>query len=203
MNFLKRLMVVFYVLFMLYVSCTLLMLISHWVTVDQIVILCQRIFTNDRARMVLGGGAILLLVINYMFYQLFTINVRRDKNIAFDNPSGRVSVSLVALEDLLKRKIVQLEDVKESKITINASRKGLLANVRVGFCSDVSIPELTAKVQSLVKKKVQDVIGLEEKVEVMVYVGKIFSDKTKEKVEVKKEEDLSHDENVPFQGYRA
>ncbi len=204
MNFLRRLLVLFYVTLIMYIGCVLVLMALQLLPVEEVVASFHWLFIVDHARFVVGVSAICLLLINFIFYQLFTINVRKEKNIAFDNPAGRVSVSLVALEDLLRRKITQMDDVKDSKITIQASRKGLLAKVRLTFCSEVSIPELTAKVQSLVKQKVQDVIGLEEKVEIMVFVNKIIPVKTKEKPVVKKEEDEeSLDANVPFQGYRA
>jgi uncharacterized alkaline shock family protein YloU len=67
-----------------------------------------------------------------------------------------------------------------------------------------SIPEVTSRVQDLVKKKVQNTIGLDESIEVAIFVGKILPDQGKEKTVSKKEEpEEEKQQNVPFQGYRA
>jgi len=51
---------------------------------------------------------------------------------------------------------------------------------------------------------VQEAIGLDEPIDVNIFVGKILPDEGKEKRQPKKEETPKEpDQNVPFQGYRA
>ncbi len=55
----------------------------------------------------------------------------------------------------------------------------------------------------MVTKKIQDTIGLEEPVDVSVYVGKILSDQSKPSPSPEETKRDKSDPNIPFQGYRA
>ena len=145
-----------------------------------------------------------MLLFNFLFYRLFSINARRERVIAFDNPSGRVSVALDALEELLRRMITKSPEIKEAKVALRASKKGLYVKIRMVLCAEVNIPEITSKVQELSRRKIQDIIGLDEPVNVTVYIGKILPDRVKEKRSSKKEEiEEKSETTIPFQGYRA
>ena len=72
------------------------------------------------------------------------------------------------------------------------------------LCSEVNIPELTSIVQETAKRKIQDIIGLDEPLNVSVYISKILGDVVKEKKSSKKEDPEERSGvHVPFQGYRA
>jgi len=101
--------------------------------------------------------------------------------IAFDNPGGRVSVSLNAIEELIKRIISRFSEVREVKSRVSVSRKGLHIKVRLILRAEGSIPEVTSRVQDAVKSKIQDTIGIDEPIDVAIYVGKILPDQGKEK----------------------
>ena len=152
---------------------------------------------NLRITWAIIAGA--LIVINFVFFKVYTVNVHRDKTIAFDNPSGRVVVSLYALEDLIRRTIIRNSVVRESKANIIATGKGLQIKVKVSLQADVNIPEIASEIQTLIVKKVQDVIGIAEPINVSIIVGKILSDPGKDK----SGPGDKLEPNIPFQGYRA
>ena len=133
---------------------------------------------------------------------MFFVSNRQDNIIAFDNPAGRVSVSLVALEEMIKRKVVQMPDIKDVKVRLTASKKGLYVRIKLVLSSEVNIPEITSKVQDKIARKVQSTIGIEEPVNVAIYVGKIIPEKMKEKLQNVQQEEKT-EVNVPFEGYRA
>jgi uncharacterized alkaline shock family protein YloU len=204
MKFFTRVAVLFYVTLVLFLSCFLLMFIGNLINYENVTDVFYAIYVDNTLKMVTGIVALILLLMNFIFYRLFSINVRGEKIIAFDNPSGRVSVSLVALEDLVKRRVAKLPEIKEVKASITASKKGLNIKSRLAFRSEVNIPEITSRVQEIIKKKIQDTIGIDEPVDVSIYVGKILPEKVKEKHHKEKEEkEERSDSNIPFQGYRA
>ena len=109
-----------------------------------------------------------------------------------------------ALEELLRRMITKSPEIKEAKVALRASKKGLYVKIRMVLCAEVNIPEITSKVQELSRRKIQDIIGLDEPVNVTVYIGKILPDRVKEKRSSKKEEiEEKSETTIPFQGYRA
>lgn len=206
MNFIKRMLVLCYVSLGLFLSCLVLLFVAHQINFCRVIKILHVFYFDDNLRIVAGSLAGILLLKNFLFYRIFSVNTRRNKIVAFDNPAGRVSVSLSALEDLLKRRILGLTEIKEVKVNINASKKGLVARIRLVLASEMRIPELASKIQELVKRKIQNMIGIEESIDVIIYVGKILSEKIKEGSSGKKDssdEGEKLEPNIPFQGYRA
>ena len=203
MKFLTRMAVLFYVTLVLFLGTFILIFVTNVINFSDVTEFLSVVYSDMQLRKIIGIVASTLLVFNYIFYQLFAVNVHRDKIIAFNNPAGIVTVSLMALEDLIKRKILKLSEIKEAKTSIIAkSKKGLYVTIKLILRSDVNIPDLTSKVQDLVKRKIQDVIGIEEPINIAVYVGKIVVDQIKEK-HPKENTGDKYESNVPFQGYRA
>jgi len=203
-KFLTRIAVLFYVTLIIFLSSLVLLIAFNYIDLRNVLGLIVLVHYDETLRMIFAIGAGALLLLNFMFYQIFTVNVRKEKIIAFDNPAGRVSVSLVAIEDLTKRIISRVSEVREVKSNISVSKKGLQIRIKLILRAEGSIPEVTSRVQELVKRKIQDTIGLDEPIEVAIYVGKILPDQEKEKSRPKKENAQKEPEqNVPFQGYRA
>jgi len=202
--FLKRLMVLFYVTIVLFISGFMLYFALNIVPFGDFVRYSEMLYQDHDLRWLTGILAGIMLLCNLFFYRYFSVNVHRDKVIAFDNPSGRVSVSLLAMEELIKRMLIRRPEVKDSRVKITASKKGLDVKIRLIIKAEANIPDLTFKIQDIVKRKIQDTIGLEEPINVAIYVGKILPEKIKgTKDETKPPEEDQAPPPVPFQGYRA
>ena len=120
-----------------------------------------------------AAGALLIVLIGWSNVQLAIGKFMREKFIAFNNPDGQITVSLMAIEDFIKRAARQIEEVKELKADAIASRKGVHISCRVALWSDANIPEVTERIQGVVKGRVQDMLGIEEAITVKVHVAKI------------------------------
>lgn len=199
MSFIQRMLVLFYVSLVLFLSCLILVVIFGQVDLNQINLFFYTMTHVENLRITWAVIAGVLIVINFAFFKIYTVNVHRDKTIAFDNPSGRVVVSLFALEDLIRRTIIRNSVVRESKANIIATGKGLQIKVKVTLQADVNIPEIASELQTLIVKKVQDVIGIAEPINVSIIVGKILTDSVKDK----SGPGDKLEPNIPFQGYRA
>lgn len=164
----------------------------------------QLFYADDSLRTALVAIAVLIAGLSLIINRWINGGNKKDNVIAFDNPSGRVTLSVVALEDLVKRLTFRISEVKDVKADIFAVKEGIQVKMKLALCSDVSIPEITSQVQEMVKSKIQDTIGIEDNVNVEIHVGKILSERGKKQsavVSTKVEEDAGT--NVPFQGYRA
>jgi len=203
-KFLTRIAVLFYVTLVMFLSSFVLLFVLNYIEIQNISNMFSMIYHDEALRMIFAVAACGLLLLNFIFYRAFTVNMHKEKTIAFDNPAGRVSVSLGAIEDLTKRVVSRISEVREVKSKISASKKGLHIKIKLILRAEGSIPEVTSRVQDLVKRRVQDTIGLDEPIEVAIFVGKILDDQGKEKRLPKKEEVKKEPEqNIPFQGYRA
>ncbi len=204
MNFFTRAAILFYVTIILFLGCFAILYVLNVLHYKDILDLFYIAYIDDNLRVVVGSIAVVLLFINFILYRQLDVNAHKEKIIAFDNPSGRVRVALVALEDLLRRTISRFPEVKESKVDIRASKRALSVRIRMVLCSEVNIPELTSIVQETAKRKIQDIIGLDEPLNVSVYISKILGDVVKDKRSGKKEDPEERSGvQVPFQGYRA
>ena len=145
------------------------------------------IYASTNTRLVLGITGIIIIFISIMVVQLTMGKIQREKTIAFENPDGQVTISLTAIEDFIRRALKQLPEVKELKPNVKASKKGITITNRVTLFSDINIPEITEKIQNIVKSRVQDMLGVEEPINIRVHVVKI-SHKEESSKDLKREE---------------
>ena len=153
------------------------------------------IYANTDARLILGLTGGLLIFISIMVVQITVGIIHKEKTIAFENPDGRVTISLTAIEDFIKRSMKQLVEIKESRPSVRATKKGITIINRVVLFSDTNIPDTTEKIQGIVKARVQEMLGVEEPVDIQVNVVKI-AHKDEKTRELKKPEDKV----PPFRG---
>jgi hypothetical protein len=156
----------------------------------------EYVYSSTNVKLSLGIVGLLLIFISILVAQLVMGKIQREKTIAFENPDGQVTISLTAVEDFIKRAIKQLPEVKELRPNVRASKKGIMVINRVTLFSDVNIPEVTAKIQNIVKTRVQDMLGIDEPINIKVHVVKIVH---KEESAVLKRE-REEEKPVPFRG---
>lgn len=227
MNFFQRLGLFFYVSFVAYVCFFWIIIVDDQffdnIQYQDYIHYLQVIFSSGYLPNLIMLTAVFVMLLNLLFYCLLSTSVKRDRVISFDNPNGRVSVSLYALEDLVKRTILQFDEIKDNKPTIRVASRVLRIRVPIVLKSDVQIPEVTSRVQAEVLKKIRDTIGGSQKIDISVYVNKIQQKKLKPKApaprpvqaapesktaESPKKDPESRNEKtdgpvIPFQGPRA
>lgn len=203
MNFLRRLSSLFYVTVVLFLAVFILLFVGHAFDIQWIYIFANAFYYDQNLRLAWIGIAVFLLFMNFLYYQFCSVNVHREKIIAFENPLGLVRVSLVALEDLVKKLLIKQEGVKEIRPIISAVKKGLNVKIKISLDTETHIPEFTSMLQDLVTRKIQDIIGLTDPVQVEIYITKIFGEGTDKdaKDTIKKETAEYRQPSTPYHGY--
>jgi uncharacterized alkaline shock family protein YloU len=198
MRFFTVVGVFFYTTALLIIACTLIVFALNWLEVKEIAIFLSYIQFNPNSRLITGLSGVLLILMSVSFAQLILGKLQRERTIAFNNPTGQVTISLTAVEDLIKRVTSGISELKEIKPDVIAGKKGIEVNLRLVLRSETNIPDLTSRLQDLVKSKVQEILGIEEQVIVRIHVAKItsFEEKDKKKREPEREEHV-----IPFSGY--
>ncbi len=120
-----------------------------------------------------GGIGLLMIFISLSVARLALMKFQRERTIAFLNPEGQVTISLSAIEDFIKRVSAHLNEIKELRSYVKATRKGIDISCRITLWADVNIPDATEKIQNLIKTKVQEMLGVEEQIVVKIHVTKI------------------------------
>lgn len=146
----------------------------QWLQLEAVILWIEAAYQEQNLRLALfltGAGLILL---NWIFAQMSLSKAQRQKTIAFDNPDGRVTVSLSAIEDFVRKAARDVSEVKELRSDVVARKGRIVVRVRAVLWSEAHIPAVAERVQSVVRSRVQEMLsGIEEPVTVTVHVAKI------------------------------
>jgi hypothetical protein len=154
---------------------------------------------DSNARWVIGLSGILLILISVSFAQLITGRLQREKTIGVPTSSGELTVSLSAIEDLIKHFTVILPEIKEIRPDVIASKKRIIVNLRVVLKSETNLLDLTTKLQEITRAKIQEVLeGLDLDIVLKIHIAKIISHEEKEK---RHRENQKEEPTIPFAGY--
>lgn len=202
MRFLTFIGVVFYTLVLCLLGTLILGFSLHIIQIQDVEHILQAVYTFNDLRIAAFIIGSLLILLSFSFARLILGRMQKERTIAFENPSGMVTVSLSAVEDLVKRLTIQIPEIRETRPEVVATKKGIEIDLRIILRSEVNIPELTLKLQELIKTRIQDILGVEENVLVRIHVAKIVGeeeDRGRKKKGVATEE--KEEPLVPFQGY--
>ncbi len=168
-------LVVLYVFIFGLVGGTFIALSLGYLRSDQVAILLQMIQEQQRLRVICFGTGIGSVVIGILLAQWMVGRFQRERTIAFSNPGGPVTVSLMAIQEHLKRLAAEIVEVKELQPELLATKRGLVVNVKAVLWSDAHIPEATERIQDQIRRTVQQMLGVAEAIMVRVHVGRIAS----------------------------
>ncbi|MDD5097052.1 MAG: alkaline shock response membrane anchor protein AmaP [Candidatus Omnitrophica bacterium] len=155
--------------------------------------------SSHNSRIIIGLTGLLLILVSFSFAQIILGRFQREKTIAFSTASGQVTISLSAVEDLIRRLAGIIPEIKELRPNVVANKKGIIVDMRVILRSEGNIPELTSRLQDITKSKIQEVLGLEEQIIIRIHVAKIAHDDkdNRRRRDFEKEDKPT----IPFSGY--
>jgi len=161
------------------------------------------IYTDWQSRLISGAAGLLFVLVSLAAVQTVSGRIQREKTIAFVNPNGQVTITLSAVEDLVKRLAFQLREIRDARAVVKATKKGIDIRMRVVLRAETSVPDFTAKLQDLIAGKIQEVFGIDEPIVVRIHVAKIVTNEEKPK---KKEEPRTaaqqEELGYPYQGMK-
>ncbi|MBU4312057.1 MAG: alkaline shock response membrane anchor protein AmaP [Candidatus Omnitrophica bacterium] len=141
---------------------------------------------TSNIKMWLALTGFLLIFINISIAQLSIGKLRKQRTIAFENPQGEVTLALSAIEDYIIKLASKMPEIRDIKSKIQVTKAGIEIIAKVALYSEVNIPEVTEKIQSAIHIRLQEMLGIEEKVTIKINVTKIVQkDKRAEKKRLK------------------
>ena len=190
-----RLAIIFYVSILWGGSLIVILFVLHTFDIETVKHLLSLVYNDRNLRIISGMIALGIVLVSIMLENIIYGRRKMERTIAFDD-AGEVTVSSVALEDLIKSLTTELPQIKDIKPFITVNRKGIDTQIKLTLRSQVNIPDLTARLQDLVRQKIEETIGMEGKVTVRIHVAKIILDESKLKT-------IAKEPQVPFHGYRT
>jgi len=128
-----------------------------------------------------GIFSIVVLVMGVVWIVNWFDYVYRTKTVSFDNPTGKVRISLKAIEDYITAMIIkQIEGVKAIRVKAIVTSKGLETKINLKLVSNMNIPDVCSNIQELTRNYLQDTIGVERISNIEIYVANIISEGIKE-----------------------
>lgn len=199
MNILNRITMLFFLVVFITIGLFLIAVSVKSIQSEPVLSALDSINASTTLRIGIGAVGFLLIAISWASYQFTVARIQRQKNIAFNNPDGQVSISLSAIEEFIRKIGSSLPEVKEMKSDCIATKKGIDISTRVIFWADANIPESTEKIQGLIKVKIQEMLGIDEPIIIKIHVTKIAT-RPEPKTIVKKGKDKD-DVSLPFGGF--
>jgi uncharacterized alkaline shock family protein YloU len=175
---------------------------AHWIRFEELSYFLALAYESKHICILIIAISIGSVLLSFFLSRIIIGVQKKERTIAFENPAGRVSISLSALEDMIKRNVLRVSDVKEIRSIIRATKKGIDVTCRLVLKAEGNIPETTLRIQELIKSRVQEILGVEENVTVKLHIAKIFSQTDKEKSGKEDEFSDFSQSSVPFKGYR-
>jgi uncharacterized alkaline shock family protein YloU len=193
--------VFFYTIILAVIGTCAIIYATNLVDFGDVVTWAGAAYEDIRLRVIVGAAGVLLILLSLSAAQIITGKIQREKTIAFSNPNGQVTVTLSAVEDLIKRLSYQLSEIKEAKADVKATKKGIDIRMRVVLRAETSIPDFTARLQDLIASRVQEVFGIDEPITVKIHVAKIITSDEKQK-KTKPEKPEREEIGIPYQGMK-
>lgn len=201
MNVLNKITMLFFLVIFVTIGIFLVGISLKWVQSEPILNAVDYIYSSMNLRIGVGVVGALLVVISWASYQFTIARIQRQKNIAFNNPDGQVTISLTAIEEFIRKVGSLLPEVKELKSDCIATKKGIDISAKVVFWSDANIPEATERIQGLIKARIQEMLGIDEPIIVKIHVTKISSRQEQKQPKKEKDKDKNkEDVSLPFGG---
>lgn len=199
MRFFTVLGIIFYAVIVIVIGVALIVFALNLLLPADINNLLMLVQSSQNSRVVVGLLGALLILISFSFAQIILGKFQREKTIAFATSSGQVTISLSAVEDLIRRLAVKIPEVKELRPNVVANKKGIVVEMRVILRTEANIPDLTGRLQEITKSKIQEVLGVEEQIIIRIHVAKIaHDDRDNRRRKDFEKEDRS---TIPFSGY--
>jgi uncharacterized alkaline shock family protein YloU len=199
MRFFTVLGIVFYAVMIMVIGLALIVFAFNLLLPSDINNLLTFAQSSHNYRLIIGLSGALLILISFSFAQIILGKFQRERTIAFTTSSGQVTISLSAVEDLIRRLAGIIPEVKELRPNVVANKKGIVVEMRVVLRSEANIPELTSRLQDITKSKIQEVLGVDEQIIIRIHVAKIAHDEK----DSRKRKDFEKEDRstIPFSGY--
>lgn len=186
--------ILIYIILSLAVGLLLAGLSLGMITVDAITAYLAQIPADFPLQLVSALSGILLILFCLRYLQASFRSSLRNKSISFESDEGRVSITLVAIEEMLKKMLEEKTEVSQIKPKVLLKKKGIEVIARGVLTAEVNLVEFTKIIQEQVKEKVHNLLGEDKMVQVNLEIRKISLSK-KELITEEKEP------KIPFRNY--
>jgi hypothetical protein len=147
-----------------------------------------------RIALLLSGLLIILLCLRYLQRTIF----RRERSVTTESSYGKVSITLFAIEDMIKNMLETQNGLSHVRPRIICKKHGIEMIIRGNLSADANFPVFAKEVQEKTREKLQNLLGEEKEIRVKIEIRKMVF-KGKKKI-IESTEEISEPE-IPYRYY--
>jgi len=184
MKKLDKIILAIFSILILFESIIVTCLILGWIKVELVESILTNIITNNQVSKIVLSIAIICFIcsIKCIFFES-TDKENSQSGILMQNDNGKLLISKITIENIVKSIVKDFENIKDVKVSIDLDKlNNLIVNVYLIVNKNVIIKDLTLNIQTKIKEEIKKTSDLEVK-EVNVKIKDIVS----EKEEIKKD----------------
>ncbi len=151
-------------------------------------------FSDYWLRVIAGLLGVLLILMCFSYLQRLLQRSRRDKSLTFESEQGKVSITLFAIEDMLRKILEARAEVSHIRVNVTLGKKCIEVMTRGVLTAEVNLVEFTKEIQESVKEKMHTLLGEDKEVQVNLEIRKVAIGGKRGSVEEPEPE-------IPFRNY--
>jgi len=124
-----------------------------------------------RITLFLSGSLIILIFLR--FIQRGFMRYHREKTIKTETENGYISVTLTAIEDMIRKSLSDEDIISHIKPKILSTRKEIISYVKLALKEAVNIKDFAENIQTKLKDKLQALLGSDRTLKINIEIKKI------------------------------
>lgn len=153
-----RSLLIIYTLLMTILSSLLLIIVTGWWQQPLYFLWQSPYVPNGQIYLAVFIGVLLIIGLRLFWISLSRRNYA--KAIVHDYMLGQVRISILAIENLVKKVVCQIPGIKEVKPRVVEHHKGMGLHIRAVVAPDISIPEVSREIQQKVQEYLAQTTGI-------------------------------------------
>lgn len=169
-------------------ACAAFFFLAVWAAKSDFLFAAAKYIGENIAAFGLAGSAIIFVgiiwIVNWFDY------IYKTKVVSFDNPDGKIKISLRAIENYISSMLTkQVSGIHSLRVKTDVSSKGLNTKINLKLFSQFNIPELCTHIQETTKNYLQDTVGVDRISNIEIFISSIKGSGIKEEEDIPEEEE--------------
>jgi hypothetical protein len=150
---------------------------------------------SEPLRLQVGLGGFLIILVCLKYLEMVVFRSRREKPVVLESPEGKISITLYAIEDMLKKILRNKKELSDVRPKVIAGKKIIEILIRCNLTAEVNLQEFKRETQEELREKIQNLLGEDKEIKVKIEIRKMATADNKKKVVVEEEPE------IPFRNY--
>ncbi|MBN2483320.1 MAG: alkaline shock response membrane anchor protein AmaP [Candidatus Omnitrophica bacterium] len=192
----------FFIAFLLYtvfsfgIGIFLVALTFDFITADVIMVYLDTYQKLEYThQLLIGAIGVLVILLWLLMVRRYLGGVwRKERALTIQTAQGQVSISLFAIEDMVRKTLESRRELTQVKPRVSVNRRGIDIKIRGSLKTEVNLKDFIASVQVEIKKKLAYLLGEKGEIRIQLAIRKLaFASKS--------DGIIDDDPEVPFRNY--